>query len=646
MRNPFIIKEEDPSKKFLGLFQKKSNDRQIKDYAKSKLEGNTLPGSYDDSDFLKPLIETNDINKFVILLAFSLIILFSRVFYLQIIKGDYYRDIAEGNRLRVQPYKSARGIIYDRNEKPLVENTPRFSLTITPADLPKDENYKKEILLKLSQILEKPLIDIESQLKNKSSFYYEPVLIDDNLEYQKALILTVESQYLPGVSLNMENRRKYLAGREFSHLLGYEGKINPQELEEYKDEYLLNDYLGKSGVELFYEKFLKGQNGKKQIEVDSLGKEKRVVSTQPPVSGDNLVLTIDSDLQKELFTALKEAAVKKAAIVALNPKNGQVLALISYPDFDNNDFSQGISRENYQKLMSDEDKPLFSRAISGEYPSGSTIKLMMASAALQEGIVTYDTKVNSTGGLRIGNWFFGDWKAGGHGLTNVTKALADSVNTFFYYVGGGYQNFNGLGMERIYKYAELFGLNNKTGIDLPNESAGFFPTEKWKEEVKEEAWYIGDTYHVSIGQGDVLATPLQIANLTAIVANGGTFYRPYLLKKIIRPDKNEEIIIMPEIIRDNFIDLKNINIVRQGLREGVLYGSSRSLASLPIEAAGKTGTAETTKDKKPHAWFTCFAPYENPEIVITVLVENGGEGSSVALPIAKKALSWYFNQVR
>lgn len=646
MKDPFIIKTEESGEKFLGLFQKKSNNRQIKDYAKNKLEGNTLPGSYDDSDFLKPLIETNDINKFVILLAFSLIILFSRVFYLQIVKGDYYRNIAEGNRLRVQPYKPARGIIYDRNEKPLVENTPRFSLTITPADLPKDENYKKEILLKLSQILEKPLIDIESLLKDKSSFYYEPVLIDDNLEYQKALILTVESQYLSGVSLNMENRRKYLAGREFSHLLGYEGKINPQELEEYKDEYLLNDYLGKSGIELFYEKFLKGQNGKRQIEVDSLGKEKRVVSTQPPVSGDNLVLTIDSDLQKELFTALKEARVKKAAIVALNPKNGQVLALISYPDFDNNDFSQGISQENYQKLINDADKPLFSRAISGEYPSGSTIKLMMASAALQEGIIAYDTRVNSAGGLRIGKWFFGDWKAGGHGLTNVTKALADSVNTFFYYIGGGYQSFNGLGMERIYKYAELFGLNNKTGIDLPNESAGFFPTEKWKEEVKKEAWYIGDTYHVSIGQGDVLATPLQIANLTAIVANGGTFYRPHLLKKIIRPDKNEEIIIMPEIIRDNFIDLKNINIVRQGLREGVLYGSSRSLGSLPIATAGKTGTAETTKDKKPHAWFTCFAPYENPEIVITVLVENGGEGSSVSLPIAKKALSWYFNQVR
>ncbi|TSC95399.1 MAG: penicillin-binding protein 2 [Parcubacteria group bacterium Athens1014_10] len=646
MKDPFIIQID------------KIKNNEINNYSKNRFEGDVFPFNF-NIEYLKPVIEKKDINKLFALIIFGITILFFYSFYLQIAKGDYYRNTAEGNRLRIQFTKANRGIIYDRNKEPLVKNIPRFSLYIIPGDLPKENkensNFsRQEILNKLSQILEKPRSDIENLIQDIPSYSYQPVLIEDNLDYKTALLLKIKSQFLRGVVLNTETRREYLDGNEFSHLLGYLSKISPKELEAKKGQYLFNDRLGKTGLEFFYENLLKGEDGKKQIEVDSLGKEERIVSTLPAKSGKNLVLTIDSGLQKELASALKEKYPnKKATAVALNPKNGEILALVSQPDFDSNDFAKGISQEDYQKLKEDKNNPFLFRAISGEYPSGSTVKLVIASAALQEGIIDVKTKIHSTGGIRIGKWFYGDWKAGGHGLTDVTKALAESVNTFFYYLGGGYQDFKGLGLENIRKYAQLFGLSEKTGIDLPNEASGFLPTEEWKEETKNEVWYIGDTYHLSIGQGDLLVTPLQVANFTAIIANGGIYYKPHLVKEIIGSQENdflssenfkESLEIKPEIIRENFISPENINLVKKGLREAVLSGSARALADLPVEAAGKTGTAEVGGDKETHAWFTCFAPYEDPEIVITVLVENGGDGSSVALPVAKKVLNWYFSK--
>jgi len=363
--------------------------------------------------------------------------------------------------------------------------------------------------------------------------------------------------------------------------------------------------------------------------------------------GFNLMLAIDLDLQAKAEevtkTYLEKNKFKRASVIIMDPQTGEVRALVSLPAYNNNSFAAGISQEEYDKFLNDPNRPLFNRSISGEFPSGSTIKPIFAAGALQEGIINEKTSFLSNGGLRIGEWFFPDWKAGGHGVTDVRKAIALSVNTFFYYIGGGYGDFKGMGLNGLVKYSKLFGLGEKTGIDLNGESSGFVPTSAWKEKVKNEPWYIGDTYHFAIGQGDVLVTPLQVANYTATIANGGTLYQPHLVSKIM--NSNNQVIqnIEPKIIRKNFIDTANLNIVREGMRQTVTVGSGRYLNSLPVTMAGKTGTAQWSTQKEPHAWFIGFAPYENPELSISILVEEGIEGSAVAVPIAYDIFNWYFS---
>jgi penicillin-binding protein 2 len=280
--------------------------------------------------------------------------------------------------------------------------------------------------------------------------------------------------------------------------------------------------------------------------------------------------------------------------------------------------------------------------VSGEFPPGSTIKPVMAAAALQEGVINENTSILSAGGLKVGQWVFPDWKGGGHGYTNVRKAIAESVNTFFYYIGGGYESFNGLGIERIAKYFKLFLLGSVTGIDLPNEGNGFLPTPKWKEDTKKEKWYIGDTYHVSIGQGDVTVTPLEVNNYTTFFANRGKIYRPYVVQRIM--DENNQTIkeTQPEILGEKFISQANIEVVRQGMRQTVTAGSAQSLKTTVVPVAGKTGTAQWSSIHANQAWFTGFAPYDNPQIAITVLVEEGGEGTTAAVPIVHDIVDWYF----
>ncbi len=316
--------------------------------------------------------------------------------------------------------------------------------------------------------------------------------------------------------------------------------------------------------------------------------------------------------------------------------------MVNYPGYDNNLFSTGISQTDYSSLLDDELKPLFNRAVSGEYPSGSTIKPIMAAAALQEGIVDQHTSFLSQGGLWIHDlWFFPDWLAGGHGSTNVIRAIAQSVNTYFYYIGGGYGEFEGLGVDRIARYLDLFGLGRVSGLDLPGEKPGLIPTPEWKQEVKDEMWYIGDTYHLAIGQGDLLVTPLQVNNYIAAIANGGTLYQPQLVKEIIEPDNRRQV-ILKQVMNQDFIDSDKIEIVRRGMRETVLSGSGVALSGLSVPVAGKTGTAQWHYEKENHAWFVAFAPYTEPSFCLTVLIEEGGEGSKIAVLIAKQILSYWF----
>ncbi|MFA5155035.1 MAG: penicillin-binding protein 2 [Patescibacteria group bacterium] len=618
------------------------------------------------------------------LLAF--IILGGRVFWLQVTKNDYYSLLSEGNRLRAETIEPKRGIIYTSDRQPLVRNKANFVLYFKPIDLPRDELARDNLLRQISGLLSGTstvavaarlsapgaaspvdivadnatfyqLKDALSKVKIGSLESYQPLFVADNIDYDRAMLIMLHLSEWPGVYLTNKIRREYLlpvasssptvlGESSFSHILGYTGKISDAELQTAGADYSPIDYVGKMGIEYAWEKELKGSPGKKNIEVDALGRQKKIINEVPARDGYNLKLSLNAALQQkaeEVTQAyLKKANLHRAAVIVMNPNNGEILALVSLPSYNNNLFAKGISQADYDKFLNDPDHPLFNRAVSGEFPSGSTIKPIFASGALQDKIITAATTMLSTGGLRIGEWFFPDWKAGGHGLTNVKTALAWSVNTFFYYIGGGYGDFKGLGVSGLVKYARLFGLGEITGVDLPGERPGFVPTADWKEQTKKEPWYIGDTYHFAIGQGDVLVTPLQVANYTTAIANGGTLYEPHLVSEILAPDNSLVQAVQPKVLRRNFIDPANLEIVREGMRETITLGSARSLNSLPVAVAGKTGTAQWSTKKGPHAWFIGFAPYDQPQIVIAVLVEEGVEGSAIAAPIAKDILNWYF----
>jgi penicillin-binding protein 2 len=623
-----------------NFINKEDDTQYIED---SLLENKPVEESYLSSNF-----EAAKLKWLFILIILVILCIIFRIGYLQIVKGSEYRLAAEENRIRIQEIKAPRGIIYDRNNTVLVHNVPNFILSFTSADLPDDEKEKKEIIDKIAKILELDSIELLNTINQQSIYSYQSFTLIDHISYEKAILLKIATADLPGISLNVVSFREYLSNEYFSHVIGYMGKVSPIDLENNLD-YSYDDFIGKMGIEQFYDEKLRGKHGKKEIEVDSLGKESQIVNTSLPELGQSIVLTIDEGLQNVLGKAINDVVNNKqsitgAAAVALNPVNGEVLAIISNPTFDNNAITLGLNPEEYQEIINNPNNPLFNRAISGEYPSGSTIKPLIALAALEEGIINENSTFLSTGGIQIDKWFFPDWKAGGHGITDVRKAIAESVNTFFYMIGGGDETLEGLGVNRITSYLQLFGLGNLLGIDLAGEKNGFLPSKEWKEETKDERWYVGDTYHLSIGQGDILVTPLQVAAYTATIANGGTLYQPHLIKYFTTADKKVTDESEPIIIRDNFITQYYYQVVKDGLHQSVLSGSSRGLSDLTFSSAGKTGTAQFGSQGKTHAWFTSFAPYENPEIVITVIIEGGGEGHAVALPIAKQGLKYWFSE--
>ncbi|MFH0856925.1 MAG: penicillin-binding protein 2 [bacterium] len=600
----------------------------------------------DKRDISGKTINQEKVNWLIFAFFAGLLILTGRIGYFQIVRGEYYNSISEGNRIRIQSIKPRRGIIYDKNYEPLVLNIPSFSLKIIQSDLPRDDEKRDELINDAAVLIGEDAAEIKKLLEQKKDYYYQPIIIKENIDYDAAVELYIRSVDMQGIILDEVSKRLYASSdglSSISHILGYDGKISEQELKEQSD-YLLDDYIGKAGVEESFEKYLRGELGKSQVETNALGKKIRIIAQKNAIPGADLVLAIDSHLQNYIENLLKEELPKikkeRASVIVMDPRNGEIISMVSIPSFNNNLFVNGISNEDYQNLINDKNRPLFNRSIAGAYPPGSTFKLLMAGIGLREGVINEKTKVRSTGGIWVGQWFFPDWRAGGHGIVDVKSAIANSVNTFFYTVGGGYNDFAGLGMERIVKNLNSFNFGQKTGIDLPGESPGFLPDEKWKQDKFNEPWYIGDTYHLSIGQGYLLATPIQIALYTSFYANGGTLYKPQIAKYLIYPGNRKEE-IPPEIIKKDIISEKNVQIVREGMRDGVIYGSAGALRALPFSVAGKTGTAQTSPDKDPHAWFTCFAPYENPEIEITVLIEDGGEGSSVSVPIAKKILEYW-----
>jgi len=604
-----------------------------------------------DRKFEMPLSQ----RKFFLTFCFILLVFgffWINTFYLQVIKGDFYSEKAFNNKTRVYFERPDRGVFYDKNDKQLVWNNSSFDLVCDQRDMPYKEQEKGVILKGLAEVLEINEQGIDKKFKD--AFDYQ-VLIKENVSQDFLVKFSLKSEDLEGCYLEENKTREYYEGPIFSHILGYLSKINEQELEN-KDDYSISDYIGKIGIEKKYEEILRGTVGKTIEEKDSLGRSKNIYKSQEPIAGKSLKLWVDSDLQKKSFEALQKSLdnVESLAgsVVVLDAQTGGVLSLVSLPSYDNNLFSKGISQKDYEKLIYDKNWPLYNRTISGLYPSGSTIKPLIALAGLEEGVISDDMVINCKGEISIQNPYdeeivyrYPDWKI--HGITDLKKAIAESCNVFFYLVGGGYKNFEGLGVERIGKYLHLFGWGEITGIDLFGELGGLVPSPQWKEKNKNEIWYPGDTYHLSIGQGDILVTPLQIANSFVAIANDGILYRPQLVSKII-DSSNKKVIYNnnPEIIRENFINRDNIKKVKEGMESAVSspQGSSHLLSTLPVRVGAKTGTAQFGPKGRYHSWIVVFAPYENPEIVITVLVENVAEGKVAAIPVAKEILEWYYGK--
>lgn len=612
-------------------------------------------GAEGAAPFLGIAISKNKFFIFKIFVSLVFIIVAGKAFYLQITEGEKYKIWADTNRIRQIPIVAERGIIYDRNQKPLVENIPDFYLAITPGDLPHDPDKRAELMQKISEIANMPPESIEERLSSFTAYNYQSVSIETNLTYEQAVKLEILAHEFPAIQIGSGLARKYDIPSSLSHAIGYLRKVDGEDLVADKN-YFPTDNIGKTGLEFQYEKNLRGSYGRKQIEVDAMGRQTSVIAKEDAVAGNDLILSIDAELQKktEEILAKHMAAndIKRAVVIISDVSTGEILALANEPSYDNNLFSGGLSANDYAKLANNANLPLFDRAVSGEYPSGSSIKPIFAAGALEEGLVTENTTFLSTGGIKVDKWFFPDWKVGGHGATNVRRALAESINTFFYIIGGGILQDNlkdfkipGLGALKLKEYALKFGLAAKLGIDLPGEAAGFIPDPAWKQNSKKEMWYIGDTYHMAIGQGDILVTPLQVNSWTATFANGGTVYQPHLVKTMVY--QNGSVGVVPaKIIAQPSVKPQNIEIVRQGLRDCVVYGSCHALSDLNFPVAGKTGTAQWGANKKSHAWFTGFAPYDKPQIAITVLMEEGGEGSATALPVAKEILWWYFNVLK
>lgn len=584
-----------------------------------------------------------------ILIIFS--ILFIRIFYLQIIKRSEFEAMAGNNGLRIYYTLAPRGIIYDRFGVKLVDNIPSFDLFIIPADLPKAQKERDSLISLVAEITGINFFEIKQKLEANKYNIFTPILIKENLNIDLALYIETQLIKMPGVYLEKNAKRVYRYSPFLSHVIGYIGRVSKEDLKN--NQNLINtDFIGKMGIEFSFDKYLRGINGNLKFELNSKGEIVLRQLISEPVVGNNIELTIDAELQKKAYEVLNSSLKNipnnfGGAVVALNPKTGEILAAVSIPSFDNNKFSFGLSSEEYKRLIENPLKPFFNRVISGEYPPGSTIKPFIALAALEENVIEPNQKIYAEEAIYIKNQYnpnivykFSDWKK--HGWIDMFDAIAESSNVYFYTVGGGFGDIKGLGIENIKKYLSLFNFGNKLNIDIVGERSGFLPDKKWKRETKNEDWFLGDTYNISIGQGGLLVTPLQLAVASAVIANGGRVVQPFIVKKIFDNNKNTIKEFNTIILRENFLKDINIQVVKKAMRKTVTSGTAKLLNSLPMKAAGKTGTAQFGQEGRTHAWFTAFAPYDNPDIVLVVLSEGGGEGFSSAVPVANEILWWYY----
>ena len=580
---------------------------------------------------------------------------------MQVFQGDDYRARAENNRLRELQVLPMRGLIYDRNGRPLVENVASYSAVIVPADLPAKE--EAAVFARLGSLLGIPAQEIAQRVRERrqDGNPYEPIVIKDELDRDTALILKELTPYLPGVDLRVEARRNYLTGQLTAHLLGYVGRISAEEYAALENKgYVFSDQLGKTGIEGVYEDILRGKPGKELAEVDASGRQQDVLDSRASQSGQNVVLTIDLELQRKTADILREfmGASDNAAAVVMDVHTGEILAMVSLPTYDNNLFSKTLSQEELDSLLSDPAKPLVNHAIAEMYPPGSTFKPITGLAALQEGVATPSTTIVSRGYITVPNQYdpsvvyvFRDWAA--LGPLDFYGGISMSSDVYFYYMAGGKQDegFQGLGEERLARYARAFGLGEPTGVNLVGEeSAGLVPDAKWKEQTVGEMWYVGDTYNFGIGQGYLAVTPLQLLDAIAAIANDGELLRPRLVKEILDSHGNAVATFAKEVRRRLPVNQEYLAVMREAMRQSVntSTGVARSAQVAGLTVAGKTGSAEfgpvrADGSHETHAWFVGFAPYENPEIAVVVFVQRGS-GFTSAAPAAARIFDYYFHQ--
>ena len=561
-------------------------------------------------------------------------ILIGRAGYLQIYEGDYYARLAEGNRIRIIPTMAPRGTFYDRNGQLLVQNRPGFAVSLMPVMTKIDP----VVIGRLSELLKVPVEEIEKKIDAHTGF--DPIRIKADVTPDIVTIIEEQKNNYPGVIIEVQPIRDYMNKEEAAHTYGYVSEINDMELEKKKDEgYKSGDIIGKFGLEKIYDKELRGENGGQQVEVDVTGKPVQIIGNKPPIPGDDLYLTIDKNLQtaaeKAVDEQLKLIHANAAAVVCLNPQTGEVLAMVSRPAFDPNLFAHGISSKDWNKLNNNPYHPMDNKAITGEYPPGSTFKIITGTAALTEGVVTPSELIMDSGH----HWIIPKGNAEGEalGLINFQQAMAHSDNVYFYEMG------NRLGIDRLEKYARMFGLGKTTGIDLPYESDGLVANRRYKEKNFEDGdWYLSETFDAAIGQGFNLVTPLQAAMVMGEIAADGKRYKPHLVSRIVGPDGRTVKEFTPELLGQLDVPAADIQLVQAGLHDVTKYGTAASIfRGFPIEIAGKTGTAENPHGRD-HGWFVAYGPFANPDIVVAVIVEQGGFGSQSAVPIGRKVLEAWF----
>ncbi|MEJ2696879.1 MAG: penicillin-binding protein 2 [Candidatus Sulfobium sp.] len=563
---------------------------------------------------------------YIIVLGF--LVIAARLWQLQILQGDEFRKMSESNRMRVIGIPAPRGIIYDRNGIALVKNVPYFSVSVMPAD------FDRSRIPALSAMIDVPAGEIEKKLSNTGRSPMIPVRLKEGLSFPDVSFIEARRSDFPGLFIDVGESRKYLYGPAGAHLIGYLGKPTPRQAKnpEFSDV-PPGAFIGQWGAERLFDKSLRGIAGQRIIEVDALGREIRLLKEVPPVKGQNLVLSIDMAVEEAADKAFKGRA---GAFVALKPDTGEVLGMVSSPEFDPNKFVKGISYDDWLALSDNDKKPMLNRALQSQYPPGSTFKIIDAVAGLETHVIDDKTVEDCRGAISVGRWRFRCWKHSGHGHISLHRALVESCDVFFYEVG------RLLGIERIHEYAVRFGLGRKTGITIGTEKAGLIPDARWKEEKKKKPWYLGETFVNAIGQGYVLVTPIQQAVMISAVSNGGNVYKPLILKDA-----------KPVLEMKAGVSAPTLETVKEALA-GVVnepHGTAGAARSDVTLIGGKTGTAQVVGIRKSsgnlpekyrdHAWFVAFAPIIKPEIAASVLVEHGGHGGSAASPIAKAAIEAY-----